>query len=197
VATNLNIDGADEEKTAEQMKATHKHLLYALCFLKVYGVNEMVHCSIMNWPDEEMFRKYSWFFIKKVWYLQDSLIIFDDRFAGQDQDLDNISQQCMMSVDCLDCVVREPGTRMSQWDLGMYSEKHNGPGFKYEVGVCIKTGFMVWVNGPYKAATHDKPLFEDALEKRLLPWELVVFRRFELAVDHSRNSGLESTSNFV
>ena len=86
---------------------------------------------------------------------------------------------------------------MSQWDLGMYSEKHNGPGFKYEVGVCIKTGFMVWVNGPYKAATHDKPLFEDALEKRLLPWELVVFRRFELAVDHSRNSGLESTSNFV
>ena len=34
----LNIDGADEEKTVEQMKATHKHLLYALCFPKVYGV---------------------------------------------------------------------------------------------------------------------------------------------------------------
>ena len=55
----------------------------------------------------------------------------------------------------------------------MYSEKHTGPGFKYEIGVCIKTGFMVWVNGPYKAGTHDLPLFRDELEKRLLPWELV------------------------
>ena len=62
----LNIDGADKEKTVKVMKATHKHLLYGLCFLKVYGVNEMVHCSIMNGQEEETFRKYSLFFIKKL-----------------------------------------------------------------------------------------------------------------------------------
>ena len=154
----LNIDGADKEKTVKVMKATHKHLLYGLCFLKVYGVNEMVHYSIMNWPDKKKFRKYLWFFIKRLWYLQDSLIIYDDRFAGQDQDLDNIGQQCMiMYVDCFDCAVQEPGTRMSQWDQSMYSEKHNnGLGFKYKVGVCIKTGFMVWVNGPYKLCDYYK-----------------------------------------
>ena len=61
---------------------------------------------------QNKFRKYLWFFIKRLWYLQDSLIIYDDRFAGQDQDLDNIGQQCMiMYVDCFDCAVQEPGTR--------------------------------------------------------------------------------------
>jgi hypothetical protein len=28
----------------------------------------------------------------------------------------------------------------------MFSKKMNGPGSKYEVDVCIKTGHIVWVN---------------------------------------------------
>ena len=68
---------------------------------------------------QNKFRKYLWFFIKRLWYLQDSLIIYDDRFAGQDQDLDNIGQQCMiMYVDCFDCAVQEPGTRNKDVPVG-------------------------------------------------------------------------------
>jgi hypothetical protein len=27
--------------------------------------------------------------------------------------------------------------------------KFNGPGLCYEIGVCIATGLIVWLNGPY------------------------------------------------
>ena len=32
-----------------------------------------------------------------------------------------------------------------------WSHKFNGPGLRYEIGVCIQTGWIVWVNGPYPA----------------------------------------------
>ena len=30
-----------------------------------------------------------------------------------------------------------------------FLHKFKGPGVRYEVGVCIKTGWIVWVNGPF------------------------------------------------
>ena len=40
----------------------------------------------------------------------------------------------------------------------------NGPGLKYEVGVCIKTADIVWINGPFRAGTSDVKIFhEDGL----------------------------------
>jgi len=32
-----------------------------------------------------------------------------------------------------------------------WSHKFNGPGLRYEIGICIQTGWIVWVNGPYSA----------------------------------------------
>ena len=36
------------------------------------------------------------------------------------------------------------------FDPDLWSFKLNGPGLRYEVGVCINTGLIVWLNGPYK-----------------------------------------------
>jgi len=30
-----------------------------------------------------------------------------------------------------------------------FSHKLNGPGIQYEVGLCIQTGHIVWVHGPF------------------------------------------------
>ena len=45
------------------------------------------------------------------------------------------------------------------FELGMFLEKHNGPGIKYEVAVCIKPGWIVWANGPFKAGVSEKKIF--------------------------------------
>ena len=49
----------------------------------------------------------------------------------------------------------------------MYSQKLNGPGLKYEVGVCIKTGKIIWLNGPFVGSKSDGRIFRDKLSTLL------------------------------
>lgn len=36
-----------------------------------------------------------------------------------------------------------------------YSHKFNGNGLRYEVGVCIATGDIVWISGPFRCGMND------------------------------------------
>jgi hypothetical protein len=68
-----------------------------------------------------------------------SSIDWDYRFIN-----DNGSR-CKVSVDGTDFRIWEPRPFNKKW----YSSKFNGPGVRYEVGVCIQTGWIVWTNGPF------------------------------------------------
>lgn len=129
--------------------ASPKHLLWALIFLKLYD-SEDVHCRIVGWVDPKTFREWSWYFVEKIASLKDDLIVLDNRF----EDWDGTSQ-CLISLDCTDCPIMEP----YPWDTKWYSQKFNGPGLKYEVAVCIKTGYIVWINGPFPASVNDATVF--------------------------------------
>ena len=48
-------------------------------------------------------------------------------------------------------MIKEP----RPFQTGYYCKKHNGPGVKYEVGVCIATGWIVWFYGPFKSGKND------------------------------------------
>jgi hypothetical protein len=56
---------------------------------------------------------------------------------------------CKMTVDGTDCRINEPTPFEKKW----YSHKFKGPGLRYEVGVCIQTGYICWVNGPFPCGT--------------------------------------------
>lgn len=56
---------------------------------------------------------------------------------------------CKISVDGTDFRIYEPKPFDSMW----YSHKFRGPGVRYEVGVCIQTGWIVWINGPFPCGT--------------------------------------------
>ena len=52
--------------------------------------------------------------------------------------------------------------------------KHNGAGLRYEVAICIQTGWVVWTNGPFPCgACHDLVIFQAGLKPLLLHWEKV------------------------
>jgi DDE superfamily endonuclease len=73
--------------------------------------------------------------------------------------LDNGSQ-CKVTVDGTDFRIMEP----SPFDAKWLSEKFNGPGVKYEVAVCIQTGYIVHTNGPYPCGQwHDLTVARDDL----------------------------------
>jgi hypothetical protein len=77
--------------------------------------------------------------------------------------LDNGSQ-CKITVDSTDFRIMEP----SPFDPKWLSEKYNGPGVKYEVAVCIQSGWIVHTNGPYPCGQwHDLTVARDDLCYRL------------------------------
>ena len=128
-----------------------KHLLWVLVFLKVYSTVE-IHCSIVGWPSDKSFSKWLWYFVEKIAALKDEVIHLDNRFEGLDA---VVSTNCFISVDGTDCPVFKP------WPFSkkMYSHKLNGPGLKYEVAVCLKTGQIVWISGPFVGSKTDSTIF--------------------------------------
>jgi hypothetical protein len=65
-----------------------------------------------------------------------------------------------VTVDGTDFRINEPTPFSPTW----YSHKFKGPGVRYEVGVCIATGWIVWLNGPYRCGTwNDLKIASDGL----------------------------------
>ena len=138
-------------------KCKMKHLLWALVFIKCYDT-EAVLCRIVGWVDPKEYRTWVWYILKRVAALLESVILLDSRFDNWDG-----SSICLISIDGTDCPVMEPWPFDGRW----YSKKFNGPGVKYEIGVCIATGHIVWVNGPFEASKNDSAIFNDTLDSLL------------------------------
>ena len=69
-----------------------------------------------------------------------SLIVWERRHINS-----NAINKCHVSIDGTDFRIREPKPFWPGW----YSHKFKGPGVRYEVGIAIQTGWIVWINGPY------------------------------------------------
>ena len=82
-----------------------------------------------------------------------------------------LAKTCKMTVDGTDYAVYE----QSPWSKRWYSHKFKGAGLRYEIGVCIQTGDIVWTHGPFAAgAWPDINIFRAKLKRMLAPGELVV-----------------------
>ena len=57
----------------------------------------------------------------------------------------DIGNDCLISVDGTDCPIPYQQTVPEAW----YTKKFNGHGLRYEIGVCIITGYIVWLMGPF------------------------------------------------
>jgi DDE superfamily endonuclease len=81
---------------------------------------------------------------------------------------------CLVTVDGTDCEIVEPSDFSSRW----FSHKFHGAGLRYEVGVCIQTGWIVWKNGPYPAGSFpDIVVARDNLYTKFQPGEMYVADR--------------------
>ena len=75
-----------------------------------------------------------------------------------------------MTVDGTDCQISESFPFSRVW----HSHKFRKTGLRYEIGVCIQTGDIVWVNGPFKCGRWvDISIFRRNLKHKLLPGEMV------------------------
>jgi hypothetical protein len=74
---------------------------------------------------------------------------------------------CLISCDCTDFRIPEYGKKF-------YSYKYRKSGLRYEVGLCILTGDIVWINGPYECGVwNDVSIFRNSLLSHLAANERV------------------------
>jgi len=92
-------------------------------------------------------------------------IIWKNRLVG------DASNRCLVTVDGTDFRIQEPSPFNRKW----YSSKFNGPGVRYEVGICIQSGDIVWIHGPFPCGLMpDIRIFRIKLKDLLLPGEQVI-----------------------
>ena len=55
--------------------------------------------------------------------------------------------ECLITINGVDFLINEPTPFSPVW----YSHKFDGPALRYELGVCIQTGWICWLAGPFPA----------------------------------------------
>lgn len=88
--------------------------------------------------------------------------------------MDSNGSRCLVSIDGTDCPILEPRPFSPIW----FSFKFHGAGLRYEVGICIQTGWIVWVKGPYPCgAFPDRNIAQNGVNLELDPGEMYVADR--------------------
>ena len=74
-------------------------------------------------------------------------------------------------MDGTDCRINEPSPFNPKW----FSHKFKGPGIRYEIGICIVTGDIVWVHGGFPCgAWPDLRIARHAIVYELDPGEQII-----------------------
>ena len=88
---------------------------------------------------------------------------------------DDSKNRCLITVDGTDFRIQEPYPWEKDRNRFFYSHKFKGPGLRYEIGVCIKTGHLVWFHGPFPCGKFsDLKIYNLKLKHCLLIGERVI-----------------------
>jgi hypothetical protein len=83
-------------------------------------------------------------------------------------------QTCLTTVDGVDFQIQEP----TPWSSAWCSHKFRSAGLRYEIAICIATGWIVHFNGPFECGSWpDRKIFKQKLKYRLEKHEKVVADR--------------------
>ena len=82
--------------------------------------------------------------------------------AWRKRHYDSNGSESLVTVDSVDFKIREPSYTVGTPEYRIwYSHKFNGPGLRYEIGVCIQNANIVWIAGPFPAGDYpDVEIFQ-------------------------------------
>ena len=150
-----NIDG----------EAQPKHLLWALMLAKVYAFEKVL--AKLACCDEKTYRKWAWRFLEGISEIVTPQVIdLENRFRD---DVGNIIKMTVDGVQFLCDVHKGEGfTRRTMW-----AWKFKKPGVNCSIGLNIRTGDIVWVDGSHPGPYHDLTMYRAGLKLYLEDGEMV------------------------
>ena len=85
--------------------------------------------------------------------------------------VENVDHTAKVTLDGTDCRIREPAPFNKKW----YSHKFKGPGLRYEIGLCIFSGHIVWVSGPFPCGEYpDLKIIREGIIHLLKEGEMLI-----------------------
>jgi hypothetical protein len=168
------------------------HLLWALHFLNRYEIEEVAAATFG--VDEETFRNWSWKLVVAIAKLKPSIVSMYIIVGGFSRSScistpsavsfmslhicsvnravqikwsnrlrKDVGARCKISVDGTDFRLQQQHPVKE-----FYSYKFKGSAYRYEVALCIRTGDIVWINGPFKPGLfNDLMIFRKGLKLKL------------------------------
>jgi len=138
------------------------HYFWALLFMKLYPKNETELCGLLGGIDPKTMRKWVWPFIRALAELDLLIILFENR------KMLDVGNDCLLSDDGVDLLLAK------KYHKEYYSHKFKKSALRYEIGLCIKTGWICWWNGPFEPGLYnDESIFHKGLVGWLEEGELV------------------------
>ena len=78
---------------------------------------------------------------------------------------------CFLSLDGTDFLINEPHPFSKKW----FSHKFKAAGLRYEIGLCIRSSDIVWINGPFPAGDYpDLKISRNGILEWIEPLERIV-----------------------
>ena len=113
-----------------------------------------------------------WRWIRIVHHLRSLKICWDKRGNARGD-----VEVFTVTVDGTDFKTWEPKHPKKPIDTKYALHKFKLAGLRYELGISIKTGHCVWINGPHPVGTHNMTIFQKALKYKIQPGEAVIADR--------------------
>lgn len=185
---------------------TPEHLLWSLCFLKQYHT-ESTNSAIFG-VDEKTYRKYIWLLVEMLGDLdvvrlrmfgyhlvQNIENCLSDKFQIKfDERLINCEpgQLAFVTLDGVDFKIFES----KPFNRKFFSHKFKASALRYEIGLALVTGHIVWAYGGYPAGEYpDLKLSRELYVHQVMPGELTFadkgYRdaKFFITPDSTNNAG--------
>lgn len=191
--------------------ATKERMLWGLYLVKSYPPNDETGASMCGGIDEKTYRKWAWWFIEELSYLETQLVssqqshynflplffffwkqqtmlsfsffslniilllfCFILQIDWENRKVNDIGNDCLVSVDGVDCLYKTRKKADGKPDKSFYANKFKKSGMRYEVAVSIRSEHIVNIEGPYKPGMYnDLQIFRFGLRGMLEAGERV------------------------
>lgn len=121
--------------------------LLALFYMKNYLTEEVM--ALRFKVDEKTVRKWARHYISKLAALKDTKIVWPDHW----------DTTFIISVDCVNFGLNEPRHPTLHKDPRYFDRKGGKAGHTYEIALHLWESRIVWINGPFPAATGDQVIY--------------------------------------
>jgi hypothetical protein len=162
---------ADLSKSDRTVKGFRKFLM-AHHFVWAYPKNtELLVSHFKHIGTKDAYGKELWRWIGMLADLKKIKIVWHEELDDPNRPI------FIVSVDGTDFKVWEKKHPYFSLDKGQYSHKFNHGALKYEIAIDVWTSRVVWINGPVRAAIHDRVLFDSGLASKIKKGKLVIADR--------------------